>query len=200
MSPEALYFVRHGARKMVHGEDIELSSRGIRQAELTAAYLSTFEDINLIYASPSRRTQQTAEIISGALNLPVITDQRLIERMRLGERRDETYRQFLVEWNKTLRDRVYSPPMGDSSYESGRRVEALIDEIPEGGNAIIVSHAGTIGDFLRNVLDDQDLPLVSGSDSAVRFLDIDTCSITEVIRDGNDFHLTRFNYTDHLNP
>lgn len=112
MNSETLYFIRHGARKIMHGENTSLSSLGVRQAELTATYLSTLEDITLIYSSPSRRTQQTAEIISRVLNLPVVTDQRLIERMRLGERRGETYRQFLDKWNKTSRDRSYSPLIG----------------------------------------------------------------------------------------
>lgn len=90
--------------------------------------------------------------------------------------------------------------MGDSSYESGSRVESLIREIPEGENAVIVSHAGAIGDFLRNVFNDDELPLVPGSDPSVRFLDIDTCSITEVIRRDDGYSIQRVNDTTHLTP
>lgn len=194
---ENLYFIRHGSRTSI-SEETPLSEIGVWEADLTARYLSAIGNISSIYASPLRRTQQTAEIFSQALKLPVTTDPRLTERMRFGDRIGESYSEFIDEWNKTSRDRNYLPPMGDSSYECGSRLKAVADEISNGQRVVIVSHGGAIGDFLRSVFDDNDLSLATGSDPQTKFVDIQTCSITEVTKTGVDYKLVRISDTSHL--
>lgn len=194
---ERLYLIRHGERAGAT-EDTLLTDHGIRQAELTGEYLSKIGNIDLLFASPLRRTQQTAEIISIALKLPVFTDPRLLERMRFGDRVGESYSQFIRQWHETCVDRKYDPPMGDSSFNSGNRFKSLADEISVDQNAVIVSHGGVIGDFLRNVFDDSMLPITFGSDPKAEFIDISYCSITEVSRKANKYNIEIINNTTHL--
>lgn len=70
-----IYLVRHGEslgnRDRVHQDSkTKLTSDGIKQAELVAERLSKIP-IDLIYASPHKRTTQTAEIISKKINKPI---------------------------------------------------------------------------------------------------------------------------------
>ena len=194
---ERLYFIRHGQRAS-KSEDTLLSDEGKKQAELTGKYLSSLSDISLIYASPLIRAQQTAEIISNALNLSIQTDARLTERMRWGDRIGESYNEFIREWNKTSINRNYEPPMGDSSYNVGNRVKALADEISNNQRVVIVSHSGAIGDFLRNVFDEKLLNFKTDPESSIRYIEILECSITEINKERNEFKLKRINDTSHL--
>lgn len=195
---ERLYLVRHGERSGI-AKDTPLTNYGEKQAELTGKYLSTVDNISLIYASPLKRAQQTAEIISSVLKLPIFIDTRLLERMRFGDRAGESYSQFIRQWHETCTDRKYDPPMGDSSFNAGNRFKDLTDEISIGQNVVIVSHGGVIGDFLRNVFDDIMLPITFGSDQKAEFIDISYCSITEVSRKGSKYNLEIINDTTHLN-
>lgn len=80
-----IIFVRHGQtdwnlqHKIQGRTDIELNQIGINQAIETAEKLK-FTDIDLIISSPLKRALQTAEIIAGERNIPIITDERIAER------------------------------------------------------------------------------------------------------------------------
>lgn len=81
-----VYFVRHGETKfnlmhilMGREKDAELDKTGIAQAHEIAAKLKG-TDANIIFASPLKRAQQTAFIISDALHLSVHTRDELAER------------------------------------------------------------------------------------------------------------------------
>ncbi len=70
------YFVRHGQSKdqtaRVHqGSKTPLSPYGRSQAKQVAQRLKNLKKIDVIYASPFKRTKETAEIISRALNKPI---------------------------------------------------------------------------------------------------------------------------------
>lgn len=191
-----IYLIRHGEKEK-NAEDTPLSEVGKKQAEITAHFLKD-KNIDVLYASPMKRTQQTAAPIAHILNLPVITEKRLIERLNWGDRKGETFEEFLAEWTKTAKDRQYVPPFGDSSYNTGERVKAVLDEIEDNKNAVVVTHGGAIGDFLMNTFTREELPFTKGATTGVEYLEILECSITEVHKDNKTYILKKVNDTAHL--
>lgn len=190
------YLVRHGA-KQHPVENKLLSDIGIKQAVLTGKYLKD-KNIQALHTSPLKRTHQTAEIIATELQLPIITDERLRERMNFGDRPGETFEEFLAQWDLTQLNRDYQPPHGDSSYVTGQRVKAVLDEITKEGNIVIVTHGGAIGDFLQNVFSKDKLPLTQDPLSGGEYIEISECSVTTVEKNGGQYVLKRVNDTSHL--
>lgn len=191
------YILRHGAR-ISSKEDTSISEIGKKQAGLTASHLKKL-NISEIYASPLKRAQETALIISRALKLLVKTENRLRERLLWGDRKGESFDEFLSEWIKTTIDRNYQPLFGDSSFMAGNRMKSLIDEISKNDiNILIVAHAGVITDFLRNVFRDENLPLVIDPISKERYIKILECSITVVHKNGEKYQLEKVNDINHL--
>jgi probable phosphoglycerate mutase len=78
-------FLRHGQstanrdRVIAGSTDAELTELGEAQARQAAVALAG-SGIRRIVASPQRRALRTAEIVAGALGLPVATDPGLVER------------------------------------------------------------------------------------------------------------------------
>ena len=79
-------FIRHGEtdlnkpiRRMQGISNYDLNMNGIRQAELTRDKLAN-EEFDVIISSPLKRARHTAEIINEVKNIPLIFDDRLIER------------------------------------------------------------------------------------------------------------------------
>lgn len=190
------YLVRHGAKQYAV-EDKLLSNVGEKQADLTGKYLEN-KGIGAIYVSPLRRTLQTAEIINEHLNLPVITDKRLRERMNFGDVANQSFEDFLAEWIKTSKDRNYTPIAGDSSYNTGQRVKAVLDEINVEGTVLVVTHGGAIGDFLQNTFPKEQLSFSPDALTHGEYIEILECSITEVVKTNGSYTLKRVNDTSHL--
>jgi len=68
--------MRHGEASLQAPSDIErpLTERGMAQTKsLLKRYANDFSSIKTIYASPYLRAQQTAELVSDALGLPIST-------------------------------------------------------------------------------------------------------------------------------
>jgi broad specificity phosphatase PhoE len=190
------YLLRHGNR-VSRGEDTLLSAFGEQQATLTAQY---FQDhhIQTIHASPLPRTCQTAGILSATLRVPVVVDDRLRERMIFDESRGESFAQFLTYWDKTMGDRYYQPPYGDSAVTAGQRLQTPLDEIVDDQEHIIISHGGIIGDVLRNLFTDQPLSFRVDPASKLRWVDINECAITEIQKTSHGYVLIRVNDGSHL--
>lgn len=191
------YLIRHGA-KQHPTEDKFLIETGVKQAELTGDFLQD-KNITALYASPLNRTQQTAKIITKFINLPIITDKRLRERINMGDRENETFEEFIKEWDKTQLDRNYIPPNGDSSFGTGERIKAVLEEVAQENKTIaVVTHGGAIGDFLMNTFAENQLEFSIDPDSNARYIEISECSITEVVKSGNKFILKKFGDASHL--
>ncbi len=193
---KSIYLIRHGTR-VDRSEGTELNELGIQQAQQTALY---FKDKNItgIYASPLKRSQQTAKIISDQLQLPVLTDKRLEERMIYDGSAGDTFEEFLVEWDNTMGNRNYQPIYGDTAYNAGVRLQSLLDELPADGNYIIVSHGGIIGDLLRNLFTDTPLTFKTDPIKSLSWVVISECSITELKKETDQYKLVRVNDTQHL--
>jgi broad specificity phosphatase PhoE len=192
-----IYLLRHGTR-VNQQEDSLLSDMGKKQAELTAEFLKG-KGIHEVYVSPLQRTRQTAAIINRKLQLKIMLDDRLKERLLYGDIPNISFEEFLKEWDKTSMDRKYRPLVGDSAVMSGNRIKSLLDDVADNDRKIlVVTHGGIIGDFLRNMFPAQLLPLQTSLDGSIQYVQIEECSITVVQKHGADYFLKEVNSTNHL--
>ncbi len=194
-----IYLVRHGQKENLIG-DPSLSEIGIKQAEMTGEFLKN-KNISQIFASPLKRTQMTAGIISKKINLDFKTDSRLKERMNWGDKPDQKFEDFIIEWEKSDKDRNYKPTPGDSSIETGNRIKAVLDEIEEAeleNNILVVTHGGAIGDFLLNNFSEARLPIVENYSNRVNYVEILECSVTVLNKNNNLYKLEKVGNISHL--
>ena len=198
-----LFLVRHGETadniemRYLGRRDEPLTEKGMRQAEQTAAALSSFS-IRTIFTSPLKRTADTAARIRDACSAALFTDSRLIEgsfgRWE-GMSRDEVIKaggmdaELLARWES---DASAAPPEGESLEEIKMRVMSLVEELMENGAqfpVVLVSHVGPIKALLASALD---VPL-----EATRRMFLDPCSIS-VVDWGKRPFLRLFNSHAHL--
>ena len=77
--------IRHGQtdwnkKGLLQGTiDIPLNEEGLKQAEMAYEQLKD-EKIDAVFCSPLTRTRQTAEVILKDRNIPIIYDERIVER------------------------------------------------------------------------------------------------------------------------
>jgi len=145
-----VHLMRHGE---VHNPDgvlygrlpeYFLSELGHQMAEAAADFLSKNEIIHMV-ASPLERAQQTAEPLSKLLEVPVVTDDRVIEADNLFEGRtfgvgDGALRRPANWWK--LRN-PFRPSWGEPYAHIAQRMRAAVDDAREaarGHEAVIVSH------------------------------------------------------------
>ena len=142
-----LFVARHG--KTVWNEqnrvcgrtDVELTEKGIDQAKMLAQEAKQ-QKLDIIISSPLKRARETAEIVAGECQIPVVIEDRLIEQdygiYEGVDRKDEA---FLS--NK--RNFAYKYPGGESMMQVACRVYGLLDEIKEqyaGKTVLLVCHGG----------------------------------------------------------
>mgnify|MGYP002519777074 CR=1 FL=1 len=176
MSATTIHFVRHGK---VHNPDhllyerlpgFHLSERGMRMAQVTAAYLAANPQTNTIaavYSSPLERTRETAGAILEALNrvraergeapLELVTDERVIEAgnefrgKRIGYGEGALWR---PENLKLIRN-LYRPTWGESYRHIAERMGAFarekVAQYP-GRQIVVVSHESPIFSY-RHLLE-----------------------------------------------
>ncbi|MBQ9181850.1 MAG: histidine phosphatase family protein [Bacilli bacterium] len=143
-----IYITRHGqtnwnVQKKVMGRcDEPLNETGLSQAEETRNNLMN-TDIDLIICSPLKRARQTAEIINRDRNIPIIYDERIIER-DFGEFEGMETKNFDFHgyWN-------YYKNMQFESAENiqvfFKRVYDFLEDITEkykDKNVLLVAHGG----------------------------------------------------------
>lgn len=150
-------FVRHGesiknTECMIDGNDkprFPLTEKGREAAKNVAQKLKS-ENIDIIFASPFARTQETAEIINETLQREVQYDDRLRE-VFLGDmnglKRTDIQERYTEEHNKYLTDWNYKPGGGESANDILARMSDFMTEISQkypGKTILIVSHADQI--------------------------------------------------------
>lgn len=195
---QKIYLIRHGDKEKTPG-DPPLSPLGRQQAQQTSLYLKKVPKIK-VYASPLRRTIETAQYIAEHHSEQIIVDQRLRERMNWGDISGQSFEEFLKIWDKTQRDRLYSPENGDSSYEAGQRMELFIHEAVEvypNIDLAVVAHGGIISDFLLNIFEDV-ITRQFSSQISHNNVKIPECSVTIVTYDKNQFSLLCLAESAHL--
>ncbi len=198
--------VRHGEslwnseRRIQGSRDPELSPRGRRQTELLVSHLGAHisEAVAAIYASPLRRAAQTAEQISGAYSLPVISEPDLRE-MSLGKWEGMTVAEiqaaFPGRYEKWLEDPLAFPaPGGEGLRAFERRVVRAIHRMQHdhpGSDLIVISHGGVIKALLCFSL---------GLDIRYLFrLKLDNTAVSQIELAGHLRRVLLLNDTCHLN-
>ena len=136
-----LYIMRHGRtdwneRNKLQGRtDIPLNAAGRKMAEEAAAVYKNVP-LDVCYCSPLARARQTAEIFLKNRNIPIITDDRLVE-MSFGiyEGTEQSARALDCPINI-----LFKEPEKYKAVEGGESIEKLFERT---------------GDFLRNVVEPQ---------------------------------------------
>jgi broad specificity phosphatase PhoE len=191
------YLIRHGTKEAVPF-DPPLTKIGVIQAQATAEYLKTIP-FKAVYSSQKKRAQQTAQIIVKQLQLPVMIDKRLQERLEWEK--NESFEEFIAEWIKTDLDRNYKPKKGMSSNANGIQIKKVIDKISNiynEGNILIVSHGGSIGDLLRCCFPKQAIVHKTEPISGAKYINILECSITVIQKVENEYRLLKLGDISHL--
>ncbi|MBI3762544.1 MAG: histidine phosphatase family protein [Chloroflexi bacterium] len=151
-----LFLIRHAETtlsvedRFAGSTDVLLSDRGREQVRGLAHRLATFRPA-AIYASPMKRTVETAQILSAPHGLPVQTDARLreIDHGRWeGLTRKEVEAQFPMESGMWIADPYNFAPIGGETGRAvvERAVPAIKEIVAAHPNELIfaVSHKATI--------------------------------------------------------
>jgi broad specificity phosphatase PhoE len=194
-----IYLLRHGDKIRDKG-DVPLTPLGVIEAQKTGEYFKD-KNIDLILSSPQKRALQTATIIHNILNIPPLKINDILkERINFGDVLGQDYAEFMKMAEKSSLERDWVLPNGESSISSGRRMESVIPIIALGiyRNIILVSHAGIITDFLRNVFSVEELNKKYPEFNLKRELAIKTCSITQIEIDNSNIKLIEIASVIHL--
>ncbi len=151
-----LYIIRHGeavcnVEGIVGGRNgcQGLTDRGHEQARRLMQRLTDGRiRADVLYASPLRRAQETAQAASEGLGVPIIWD-REFEEIRPGEADGMYYAEARERYNTAARNIVYDPysPGGESWSAFYARVGAALARVTRehaGKNIVIVAHGGII--------------------------------------------------------
>jgi broad specificity phosphatase PhoE len=164
MAITRIFLVRHGATvlsaedRFAGATDVELSDEGRAQAERLAERLAD-EDIGVAYASPMRRTRETASILAASHRLDVRTNDafREIDHGRWEKMtRAEVESRYPDEYAAWEADPfTFAPEGGESGLAvMARALPALRDLVVAhaGAKVLLVSHKATIRLVLSSVL------------------------------------------------
>lgn len=156
------YLLRHGEttwnrESRLQGQlDSPLTDAGRAHARASAALLSRL-GVDLIYASPLGRAQETIALMRERLTQPVIVDDRLKEWSGgdwSGELHAEIRVKWPAEWAAWDADRYgNSSPGGESFGDLIRRARSFFTDVPPtAGNRIAIVGHGFMNRALANVL------------------------------------------------
>ena len=148
--------LRHGQtalsteRRFAGLSDIELTETGVRQAKLAGERLAARGGVDVIVASPLRRTRQTAEEVAAATSARVEYDDDLRET-DFGDWEGLTFTEAQRRWPDEvaawLADPEVAPPGGESFTDVSARVTAALHRVlaaQAGQTVLIVSHVTPI--------------------------------------------------------
>ncbi len=182
-----IYLVRHGevagnsgaVRTFAGARDLELTPRGISQANAVAARLQN-EEIDAVYASTLQRAWKTADGIAARHDLPVTRDSDFNE-VNYGDWEGLSEAQILENhaelWQRRVADPWnVAPPQGESYQMLWTRLEVAWNAVLErhrGQTVAVVGHNGSIRVLLCQLL--QTPP------ANARRLQIGNCSLTKVV-------------------
>jgi broad specificity phosphatase PhoE len=204
-----IYLVRHGENPAnINSEfsyklvDYSLTPKGRLQAQQTAEHFRD-KDIHEIYASPLKRTRETAEIIAATLGLTVTVIEEFrevnvgaLERQPPSIENWEFHDRIVAEWFFGRHDVAF--PEGENYYTLLQRMRTGLSQIicnKIDKNIIVVGHAGIFTIPLRDICPNVDIEEITS-----RYLR--NCSITRLelamIEDKPVGKLQDWAYIDHL--
>ena len=89
------HLIRHAQKADDTSSDPSISLLGREQAQLAVTYLKS-RPIARIYTSPLRRASETATIIASILDVPLLEDVCLRERMNWGDIAGQAFDEFVA--------------------------------------------------------------------------------------------------------
>lgn len=161
-----LYLIRHGEidanvqRLWFGSTDADLNAQGESQAKaLGEVFFKRHSEVKHIYASPMKRTLQTAASLVDASNITLQPHGGLRE-FGLGEWEGQPH-DFLERdyqfYSRMSENPGFTPPGGESALQVRDRVVAALTEIRDrhrGEHVAIVSHGAAMGIALSHLLED----------------------------------------------
>ncbi|HEV8244192.1 MAG TPA: histidine phosphatase family protein, partial [Polyangiaceae bacterium] len=151
-----LFLIRHGATTLTAEDrfagstEVELSDEGREQAQCLAQRLSS-ESLAAVYASPMKRTLETASIVAAPHGLSLIVRPGLREIAHgrwEGLTRKEVEASFASEYTDWEQDPfTFAPDGGESGVSVMARALPVVREIVlahPGQNVAVVSHKATL--------------------------------------------------------
>ena len=149
------HLLRHGQtehtpeRRYSGRNDLPLSRTGRAEAEAAAERAKAL-GVDVVIASPLRRTRETAEIVAGVLGLPVVLDEDLVE-LDFGDLEgltfDEARAKHPLAARRFLDDVTVAAPGGESIADVSSRVARSRRRILSqhtGRTVLVVSHVTPI--------------------------------------------------------
>jgi len=149
------HLLRHGQtehtpeRRFSGRNDLPLSRTGRAEAEAAGERVKAL-GIEVVVASPLRRTRETAELVAAALDLPVTFDEDLVE-LDFGDLEgltlDEARTRHPLAARRFLGDVTVAAPKGESIADVSTRVARARRRIlsrHEGRTVLVVSHVTPI--------------------------------------------------------
>ena len=148
-----VFLIRHGEtlwnqeQRCQGFTDVDLSEKGLEQAEKLARYFAKKVQLEAIYSSDLIRARRTAEAIAGRQRLEVRTDPRLRE-LNQGEIEGKNLMGMLAEYPGLMEQWIRKPaelkmPGGESLVQLQARAWEAYNDIVErhkGGTIAIVAH------------------------------------------------------------
>lgn len=198
-----ILLIRHGETELtgrvLYGRmpGVHISTEGCRQAKALSEALKTRYEVDEIISSPLERALETAQYLADALELPISTDNGIIE-LDYGSWMGLTFTEIREsdEWQHYNRLRsVVSPPQGELMMQVQARawtsLEGILSRYAERSTATVavVSH----GDVIRALLI---LLLGMPLDHIHRF-EVALASLSEVVFDGRYARVVRINQIFH---
>lgn len=160
MSADLLHLVRHGEVENPDGilygrlPNFGLSARGHRMAALAAESLRD-RPVTALYASPLQRAQESAAPWSAGFELPIVTEERIIEPTNRFEGGRMSARRIITtpaEWAWVRNP--WLPSWGEPYLQVAGRMFAAMDDAwndADGGEVVMVSHQMPIVMVARTV-------------------------------------------------
>lgn len=182
-TPTHIYLVRHAQKRSDFG-DPGITAIGLQQAQVTAIYFAKV-GIDTVCSSPRLRTRETAAFIARETNHELEIDERLTERSNWGDLPGQTFPEFEKMWKRATNNRDWHPPIGDSSRHAGMQMTRAVFHMAhqQKRHVVLVTHAGAICDFVRNLFTSSILDALVPNFSIETDVCIHECSITELIVD-----------------
>ncbi|MEJ7633296.1 bifunctional RNase H/acid phosphatase [Aeromicrobium sp.] len=165
--PTTLILLRHGVtesteRKIFSGSggaDPGLTEAGAEQARRATAWIARHGGADVVLSSPLRRTQETAAVVAGELDLDVTVEPGLLEAS-FGEWDGFTFAEIQERWPTEITEWLGStavPPPGGESFDAvDSRVAEARDRILRtyvGQTVVAVSHVTPIKLLVRGALE-----------------------------------------------
>ena len=188
-NPQTIYYLRHAENEAnITGVfshkaiDLDLTERGWSQARQVAEFLAAQAlGQGPIFASPLRRSIQTASVIGERLSRPVVVIEEFREidvgdlEGRAGPEAVASWWAVLEQWSTGKRDARFAG--GENHLELTQRLQrgfAKILEAPVPGPHVLVAHAGVLRAGFKNLATPVPPTQLSIPNCSVSRIEIDT--------------------------